>query len=198
MFSCGASVSIFAGRFEETRTEASHILDDAGMRRALALIAVSLAALPVMGCHVNVPGVRQAANPCTSLGQGRLAHLAHARGMVSQKPMTVFTQAQACEFKAVKGTPLIILGTWDASHLSFASEVSKLSERFHATAVRNVKLRGTTQAATMLGTFNNVQLPVLAASHDGFMSVVIAATRVAARAPALERATMVALVHATG
>jgi hypothetical protein len=110
----------------------------------------------------------------------------------------MFAQAQACEFKAAGGTPIIILGTWDTSHLSFDSEVSKLSGRFHATAVRQVRLRGTSEAATMRGTFDDVQLPVLVASHDGFTSVVIVATRLAARAPKLERATMAALVHATG
>lgn len=167
------------------------------MRRVLGLPALILAVVLITGCHVTLPGVRQAANPCTALGQARLAHLAHARGTVIQKP-SLFTQAQACEFKAAKGVPVVILGTWDISHLSFDSEVSKLSGRFHATAVRQVKLRGTAGAATMRGTFDNVQMPVLAASHDGFMSVVIVATRVAARAPMLERATMLALVRATG
>jgi hypothetical protein len=134
------------------RTRSSHNLDDAG--------------------------VRQAANPCTALGQARLAHLARARGTVSQKPVSVFTQAQMCEFKAASGTPIIIVGTWDASHLSFASEVSKLSGKVNGTAVRQVKLRGTAEATTIRGTFQNVHLPVLAASHDGFMSVVIVVTRV--------------------
>jgi hypothetical protein len=40
------------------------------MRRVVALIAVSLAALPVTGCQVNVPGVRQAANPCSPWDRG--------------------------------------------------------------------------------------------------------------------------------
>jgi hypothetical protein len=166
------------------------------MRRARGLPALILAVVLITGCHVKLPGVRQAANPCAALGQKRLAHLARARGTVTQKP-SMFTQAQACEFEAAHGTPIIILGTWDGSHLSFASEVSKLSGRFHASAVRQVTLRGTTEAATMRGTFDNVQLPVLVASHDGFMSVVIVVTRVGARAPTLERHTMVALVHAT-
>ncbi|MGA8247307.1 MAG: hypothetical protein WB797_10410 [Nocardioides sp.] len=168
------------------------------MRRVLGLILPILALVLVTGCHVKVPGVRQAANPCHALGRARLAHLAHARGTVSQKPMAVFTQAQACEFKAAGGTPVIILGTWDASHLSFGSEVSKLEGQFHGTAVRQVKLPGAAQAASMRGTFDTVQLPVLLASHDGFISVVIVVTRVAARAPVLERNTMKALVHAAG
>jgi hypothetical protein len=180
------------------RTRSSHNLDDAGMRRVLGLPALFLAVVLVAGCHAKLPGVRQAANPCTALGQARLAHLARARGTVSQKPVSVFTQAQMCEFKAASGTPIIIVGTRDASHLSFASEVSKLSGKVNGTAVRQVKLRGTAEATTIRGTFQNVHLPVLAASHDGFMSVVIVVTRVPARAPALERATMVALVHATG
>jgi hypothetical protein len=167
------------------------------MRRVLGLFALILAVVLITGCHAKLPGVRQAANPCTALGQARLAHLAHARGTVTQKP-PMFTQAQACEFKAANGTPIIILGTWDASHLSFESEVSKLGGRFHATAVHQVKLRGAAEAATMRGTFDDVQLPVLVASHDGFMSVAIVVTRVAARAPTLERATMVKLMHATG
>jgi hypothetical protein len=110
----------------------------------------------------------------------------------------VFTQAQICEFKAASGTPIIIVGTWDASHLSFASEVSRLSGKVNGTAVRQVKLAGTAQAATIRGTFQNVHLPVLVASHDGFTSMVIVVTRMPARGPALERATMTALVHATG
>jgi hypothetical protein len=168
------------------------------MRRVLGLPALFLAVVLVTGCQVKVPGVRQAANPCTALGQARLAHLAHARGTVSQKPVSVFTQAQMCEFKAASGTPIIIAGTWDASHLSFDSEVTKLSGKVNGTAVRQVKLPGTEQAATIRGTFQNIHLPVLVASHDGFMSVVIVVTRVPSRSPALERATMKALVHATG
>jgi hypothetical protein len=169
-----------------------------GMRRVLGLTALLLAVVLVTGCQVKLPAVRQAANPCTALGQARLAHLAHARGTVSQKPVSVFTQAQMCEFKAASGTPIIIVGTWDASHLSFASEVSKLSGKVNGTGVRQEKLRGTAQAATIRGTFQNTHLPVLVASQDGFMSLVIVVTRVPARAPALERATMVALVEATG
>jgi hypothetical protein len=172
-------------------------MDDPDMRRVLGLPALVLAVVLITGCQVKVPGVRQAANPCTAVGQAQLAHLAHARGTITQKP-SMFAQAQACEFKAANGAPIIILGTSDISHLSFDSEVSKLSGRYHATAVRQVKLPGASQAATMRGTFDGVQVPVLVASHDGFMSLVIVLTRVAAKAPKLERATMVKLVHATG
>lgn len=165
------------------------------MRRLLGCGAIVLAVVLLSACQVKVPGLRQSANPCTTLGRGKLAHLAHARGTVVQKPLTIFTQGQVCEFKANAGTPVLILGTFDAQHLSFDSEVAKLSDRYQASGTRQVKVPGATDAATMLATFSNARVPVLVAEHDGFISLAIVITKVPARAAGIERASMAALVR---
>ncbi len=170
------------------------------MRRVLGLLIALLAAAGVgTGCQLKAPSalVRQAPNPCTTLGQHRLARLAGARGAVTQVQVPIFSQAQSCEFKADAGTPVIVVAIFDGHALDFDHEVAQTQERYQATRVRPVTVPGTDRAATMRANLNGAQVPVMIATHNGFIYLVLTVTRIPARGPRLERAVMTTLVHAT-
>jgi hypothetical protein len=170
------------------------------MRRVLGLFLSLSALLLLTACNLKVPGqttIRQAANPCTTLGPARLTRLAHAQGTVSQTPIPAFPQAQACQFKAAAGRPVIILGIFDSVDQSFRQEVVSTKGRYTAGQVHSLRVPGADHAAMMVAQLSGVRVPVLMASHDHFIYLVLAVTQVPAAAPRLERATAAALLRAS-
>jgi hypothetical protein len=167
------------------------------VRRLLVVLSL-LPLLALSACGLKVPThltIRQTADPCAVLGRARLARIAHARGTATSVPLAGYTRARACRFRADAGTPVIILGTFDSMDLSFDQQVTQATDRFTASKVHRVRLRGAEDAATMVALLNGVRVPVLMTMHDRFVSLALTVSRVPGRGARLDREAMVALLR---